>query len=329
MKSEKQQVYVGVDLPLSVKNFVAQDHQNSVTLKWDKVGETGVNELYVNTANVDYNVYSTKWEEGWFGPQLTYSNETLIGTVRDKDSFTFDFNTEEGDQAYEYWVVVPKNEAGEGENSVTGLVKGAPYQLPLTEGFKDGETHYFWDYDLNAMNFTQSTDNDGQSVALLTDEAGEHYFLSGKLNLNSVDEPVIAFDIKAQGITSIKVMGAIDSPEANRELQSNIAVNEEFTTVIVPLSTLQGGHYAQVSINAEFTNVSEIDLWTGEVVSLGDILVIDNIRFGSKSNITAVRDIKRDATAQSDYFDLNGRKLAGRPLTKGVFVTDGKKVIVK
>lgn len=129
------------------------------------------------------------------------------------------------------------------------------------------------------------------------DDAGEDY--------------EILFSVADDGVYYVGVH-AISDADMDRLTLNTLAVG------IGPMPTSPASPELEVTADAK-----------GEVVSLGDILVIDNIRFGSKSNITAVRDIKRDATAQSDYFDLNGRKLAGRPLTKGVFVTDGKKVIVK
>ena len=331
VKSEKKSVFVGVDIPLAVENLVATDNKTSVSLAWSKVGETGSNERYVNPAKVDYLVYATQWQDGFFGPELTYDESGLIGTVTDQDTFSFDFDTQGEEQGYEFWVVTAKNDAGESEGTVTGLLTGVPYSLPLTEGFADGYTHYFWSYDLDAMNFTLSSDDDGNGIVLLSDEAGTHSFTSGKLNLQGVNEPVLAFDVMGAGVATVNVLGAVDGAEPEEMvLQADIPVsNAEYTTVVVPLSALQNNENARFGISFEITNVSTFDFISGELTEMGDALAIDNIRVGEKSIVTSIDHVANSVATTDRYYDLNGRQLKKNQLTKGIHIVNGKKTMVK
>ena len=82
---------------------------------------------------------------------------------------------------------------------MTGLVVGAPYQLPINEGFTDNALHYFWDSNAELLVSSDASDGDTSALAMLTSEAGEIYFLSGKFDIKDAAYPVLAFDVKAQG----------------------------------------------------------------------------------------------------------------------------------
>ena len=329
IKSEKQTAYIGVDVPLAVENFTATDNATNVVFNWNKVGEVGANELYVNPSKVDYIIYGTEWVEGWLGPELSYTDELKIDSLRDADTYTLEFNTEEGEQNYVYWVIEPKNDAGTGANTVTGLLAGAPYSTPLTESFTDTEFHYFWDTDCEPMGFSLASDDDESAVALLATQSGEKYFDSGKINLKDVSDPVMMLDLMAMGITKITVKGSVDGGEMTT-IMEDIPVTEEYTTVTVPLDALKNGRYARLSIIAEFTNISEFDFFTGELVTTGDVLVLDNIRIGSNSAFDGIRNIDTNSEKSGNIYSINGQMLHKGAHSikgmKGIYVVDGKKV---
>ena len=277
LKSEKVTVYVGPDVPSPVENLTAADGGDIVALNWDKVGNTGENGGPVNPATVNYLVWSTFTEEGW----IDYSIEKneLLATLTDANTYDVPFNTDEGEQRMEYWIVETKNEANaefEGQSATTGLLVGAPYQLPLVEGFTGDELHYFWETNGTIMISPQSSDNDGSSMALLSEVEDMVFFSSGKLDLEGLVNPTLIFDVASPDISSLAVYGSVDGAEYT-VLQNNIAVGNSFTQVKVPLTALQGGRYARICLVARYDNASEIDPWEGEVVYLGDMLLVDNI----------------------------------------------------
>ena len=277
LKSEKVTVYVGPDIPHPVENFIAADGGDIVALNWDKVGNTGENGGPVNPATVNYLVWSTYAEEGW--TDYSIEKNELLATLTDADAYDVPFNTDEGEQRMEYWIVETRNEANaefEGQSSTTGLLVGAPYELPLVEGFTDDELHYFWETNGTVMISPQSSDDDGSSMALLTEVEGMVFFNSGKLDLDNLANPTLVFDVASPDIRSLAVIGSVDGGEFT-VLQDNITVGNSFAQVKVPLTALQGGRYARIGFLAEYVNASEIDPWEGEVVTLGDLLLMDNI----------------------------------------------------
>ena len=326
-KSEKVTAYIGVDTPMGIENFMAQDKQTVVGLTWDKVGNVGSNELFVNPARVDYTIYRTVWAEGWLGPELVYDDSLTVVTLRDADSYDLPYDTNEGEQKYEYWVIEPSNEAGVGLNAVTGLVVGTPYTAPFAESFTGGELHYFWDTDAEPMNFTVSSDNDNAAMALLSQEEGEKYFSSGKIDVSTMANPVLLFDVKAQGITQLTVTADADGHEPETA-QANATVTEEYATVRVPLSAFKANRYVRFAIKAFFTTPSEFDFWTGELVTTGDILVIDNLRICEDGD-DAIRTANEDRKADGKLYTIDGRRVSGKRQPKGIYVSRNHKVAVK
>ena len=277
LKSEKVTLYVGPDIPSPVENFTAADGGDIVALNWDKVGSTGENGGPVNPATVNYLVWSTFAEEGW--TDYSIEKNELLATLSDADAYDVPFGTDEGEQRMEYWIVETRNEANaefEGQSSTAGLLVGAPYELPLVEGFADDELHYFWETNGTVMISGQSSDDDGSSLALLSEEEGMVYFNSGKLNLEGLAQPTLVLDVASPDIRSLAVYGSVDGGEFTL-LQDHIAVGDVYSRVKVPLTALQGGRYARICLLAKFENASEVDHWEGEVTYLGDMLLVDNI----------------------------------------------------
>ena len=277
LKSEKVTVYVGPDVPYPVENLTAADGCNIVALNWDKVGNIGENGGPVNPATVNYLVWSTFVEQGW----IDYSIEKneLLATLTDADSYDVPFGTDDGEQRMEFWIVETKNEANadyDGMTATAGLLVGAPYELPIVEGFAGDELHYYWETNGSIMISEHSTDGDASSMALLSEEEGMVFFNSGKLDLEGLTHPTLVFDVASPDIRSIRVIGSVDGGEFT-VLQDNIQVDNSFTQVKVPLTALQGGRYARIGLLAEYADASEIDPWEGEVVYLGDVLLVDNI----------------------------------------------------
>ena len=277
LKSEKVTVYVGPDVPCAVENLTAADGGNIVALNWDKVGTTGENGGPVNPATVNYLVWSTYIEQGW--TDYSIEKNELLATLIDADTYDVPFDTNEGEQHMEYWIVETKNEANaeyDGMTSTTGLLVGAPYELPLVESFTDDELHYLWETNGTVMISAQSSDDDGSSMALLSEEEGVVLFNSGKLDLEGLANPTLVFDVASPDIQDLTIIGSVDDGEFT-VLQENVSVGNSFTQVKVPLTALQGGRYARFGLVAEYVNASVIDHWEGELVTMGDVLLVDNI----------------------------------------------------
>lgn len=265
-KSEKASVYVGIDVPGALDEIALTDQVNSILVNWEKVGTEGANGGYVDPAQVTYNVWNTAYNSyyGWV------ANE-VIGTS-DGESFTYEYNTDEGDQDFLYLAVQPVNEVGEGDLTFGGLLVGKPYELPFIEGFEGNSFHYYWDIEnLNAYISSESSDGDGTALRILADEPGLAALWSGKIALAGAANPSLLFDVKSDYIEQLSVVGSTSG--GNFVSLATVAVGREYATVKVPLSSIQDDRFSLIGFVANFTNGSD----TNNNV-YGDDVIIDNIR---------------------------------------------------
>ncbi len=323
LKSEKVTVYVGPDVPGPVENLTAADGGDIVALNWDKVGNIGENGGPVNPATVNYLVWSTFTEQGW--TDYSIEKNELLATLTDADAYDVPFDTDEGEQRVEYWIVETRNEANaeyEGQSSTTGLLVGAPYELPLVEGFTDDELHYFWETNGTIMISPESSDDDGSSMALLTEEEGMVHFISGKLDLEGLANPTLLFDVASPDLRSLAVVGSVDDGEFT--VLQNITVGDDFTQVKVPLTALQGGRYARVGLVAEYEYASEIDPWEGELISLGDMLLVDNIHIADLYQ----HDLSISVSAPSSVVAGNNASITVTVTNQGENAANGFEVLI-
>ena len=75
--------------------------------------------------------------------------------------------------------------------------------------------------------------------------------------------------------------------------------------------------------------------WTGSASSVASGTIMGNnddvtIVFTIEDETTGINTVNANAANNADvWYDLNGRRLPGKPATKGVFIQNGKKVVVK
>ena len=270
-KSQKLTVYVGPDVPDIVTGVQATDQTTTVLLTWDPVTETGRNGGYVNPADVEYVIYACY-------PNSTYTDEE-VATVKGATTCQLDFATNEGEQGFQKWYVAARNAAGESyvdEVSSALIITGAPYDLPVVEGFAGGSLHYYWDSNSYPLLFSQSSDDDGTAMALTALEAGDIFLISGKLNLKDATNPTLLFDAAGFGVSSLSVIGSTNGGE-RQTLATETVTSSGYTTVKVSLNSLKNGNFAQAGLTATITNPTAVDPW-GDIEEEGDALIIDNIR---------------------------------------------------
>ena len=269
-RSEHLDAFVGHDIPAALTGLTATDNATSITFGWQKVGEEGANGGYVDPTQVDYQVWNLKVQETSFGDYLVPDEK--ITSVKDASSYELEFNTEEGNQEFKYWGVVPANELGEGDGMAVSKIVGAAYTLPFIENFENGTLHYLWYGSDNAGLYGSGDSSDGDDSAMklvVFDEAGVATINSGKLNLNNATNPTLFFDVRSETLTKLNVMGSTNGAKFIT-VQADVPVTTEYTTVKVPLNSLKNGRYAQIAISADFA--------VPTISDFGDALLIDNIR---------------------------------------------------
>lgn len=294
-KSEKVTIYVGEDVLGDVQDFKAtQVTATTITFTWSEV--SGLNGGYVNAANVQYDVVGLVIEtDPFWGMQYLAEGETLA-TVTGATTATVNWPVDEGELDYAYFGVKATNAVGStdptGDGSWTYVTVGAPEPLPIVEGFASQSLHYMWDSNggLGVTNY--NSDGDNFALKLYASEAGPVAFYLEKVDLKSVENPTLLFDVASGNVSQVFGFGGADGEV---DILDGAAVTPEYTTVKVPLSSIVGERYSTVGIIANFANPS-IEGYT-------DTLVIDNIRiidlpqYDLAVEVNAPKSIKTGETA--------------------------------
>lgn len=288
-KSNKVSVFVGQDVPAAVTGFEkTADTPTSVSFKWDEV--TGANGGYVNPANAEYGIYKLAIESSIFGNYLV--EDGILGTVTGETTGTFDYPVDEGEQNYQYFGASVK--IGENETdptyAYTYALVGAPYELPIEEGFTGSSLHYVWDSSDNAKLGVTDDTSDGDDAALAlqaTGEAGEVTFFTGKVNLNPAANPTIIFDAK-KGTSSVSALTIfVLSPDGTSTDVETVTLTDEYQSFKVSIpSSAKNGRYNQVGFKANFPAVEET-------------VIIDNIKIGDLYQYNLSVDLSAPKTVQA------------------------------
>nr|MCR4919081.1 choice-of-anchor J domain-containing protein [Prevotella sp.] len=275
-KSNKASTFVGLDVPATVSELTATDNGTNIEFQWTPVEGVGEQGGYVNTASVNYNVWSMQVVQSIFGSYLDF--DQLLTSVQNANSVTLDFNTDEGTQDYKYWSVQTENANGNnGDAAIYSMLVGAPYELPMVEGFTGSALHYIWENTNSYLMISpDATDEDGVALSLMAEQPGMATFTSGKVKIAGIPNPTLIFDVKSANTSAMYVIGSVDG--GSYSVLQAVPVSEDYTTVKVPLTDLKNGRFAQIGFMAVFANGTEVDSFTGEILSAGDDLVIDNIR---------------------------------------------------
>jgi hypothetical protein len=270
--TDKVSVFIGLDIPVAPENFTNTTTANSILFSWDAVTE-GEQGGYVMP--VKYNLYDVTLEETIFGTYPVLADEPFgvaEGTTYTRENYGVD----EGEQGYTYFGIRSENNRGEGTDyNLTTVHVGAPYELPVVEGFANNSLHYFWTYENTQLFISgESSDNDGTALKLVNmDEAtAPSFFISGKLNLGGVTNPTLIFDVKSESPASKLAIVGMKASEDAQLLSDFIPMAKDYTTVKVPLKDIQDDRFSQIAFYAQMPNL------TTEEYAFGDSIVIDNIR---------------------------------------------------
>jgi len=323
LPSDKVRVWIGQDAPGNFYGVQAADNGTSVEFNWAMVTE-GANGYYLNPDDVEYQILATEFN-GW-----SYDFTDVLGSVKGADHYTLQYNTDEGEQQFTTWGVKPVNEAGEGYPLSVTLLTGAPYTLPFEENFADGDVSYLWEKDSNASLYVvdQASDDDGYGLAMTTTWfTGDFTLLSGKLALQNAANPVLYIDVKGNGVEKLQIKGA--SLAGDPVLLQEVALSDEWNTIILPLNDIKDGRYSRLAFTASFVNPSTEDWMSGTIVTWGDAVFFDNIRIVDENDSGIVSVQSDEAATQNGIFTLDGRRVSNTSDLKGFYIVNGKKIFIK
>ena len=288
LKSEKASVYVGVDELGGVPGFTASNvTPTNITFTW-KPAE-GVHGGYINTAAIEYTIYSMHVEEveiipGWTMQELV-ADDALV-TVTGATTATIDFNTLQGEQEYKYFGIsaaLGSDETDPAEAYTYALV-GAPYELPILEGFADKTLHYNWESNGGLGIDTNSSDEDGVALKLYNNgNSADVFFALPRVDLASAVNPTIIFDaFNGVNVDKVKVIGSADG--ADYQVLGEFNLSSEYTTVKQVLNSVKGNAYSSVGILATIP--------TPSLTQYEDYVVVDNFRIVDLYEYNLKADIK-------------------------------------
>ena len=98
-------------------------------------------------------------------------------------------------------------------------------------------------------------------------------------------------------------------------------VNVQFLFIFLVIFTLYLIFYHSFSINVANR------CWLKIIPSSPNHARTMNIIF--ESDATGISTINVSAANVEDWYDLNGRRLTGKPAVKGMYIQNGKKVVIK
>jgi hypothetical protein len=327
LKSDKISVFVGIDELGGVDNFVvAGSSASTITFTWDPVA--GAHGGYVNTDAVVYTIYSMHIEEVEIIPGYTMQElvaDEPITTVTGVTTATVDYNTLTGDQRYQYFGISASdgNTTTDPAESYDYAMVGAPYELPIQEGFTGKTLHYLWDSNGGLGLDTQSSDDDACALKLYNNgTSSEVFFVLPRVNLKAAANPTIIFDARnGQNVDKIKVVGAAEGGELTVLGEFNLTA--EYTSIKQALSSIKDGTYSSVGILATIP--------TASVSQYEDNVIIDNIRivdlyeYDLSINVKAPASVKAGQTAAITAIVKNEGENAATDYT--VTVKAGEKVL--
>ena len=309
LKSEKITVYVGFDVPTPVDEVKTTDLGNKIELSWEPVGSKGLNGGYVDPNQVDYLVYDVEYQE-FMGMLFPVIGE-LRDSVRNNTFSQIDINTNEGEQGYTEFVVITKNEVGEGGQTNAALWTGAPYELPWFENFAGKSFHSMFDYDNLSLYISEdASDEDGIALkAMAEEEAGAAFLATGKIDMKGAANPTLLFDVKNFATASTLSIVGQKSDGTLATLLDNVAgTSTEYTTVKVSLAGVKDNNYNRFYFNFNFGNLTDSIL-------IDNIKIVDLYEHDVEVSLTAPTSIVAGNTAKLKMTVANNAENAANGFT--------------
>ncbi len=241
-------VFVGEDVPSAPTDVKIVDNDGKGTLTWT-APTIGVNGGFVDTDNL---VYGIKDNDG----------NTLAATAKGT-SFTTTID-ETGEQGYVMYAVFAGNAKGYSAAGISNFaIKGAPYTLPYTESFDNGEHNTFWgavvpDDSYASWGVTYEDGVGGKSgyASFSGGQPGnEARFFSGKIDLSEAVNPVLEFYYwyraeEGNQPLNVEVISEGKDTTVVKQLEYTLYMySKDFELVRVPLSQFKGKKFIQIAFD--------------------------------------------------------------------------------
>ena len=149
--------------------------------------------------------------------------------------------------------------------------------------------------------------------------------LSSEIAIAPASTPILVYN----GGQEAKTVLLIPTVDAADNVQAATAFKGTLTATTIPASTSTKSNYAlngkQFVWVKEALPVAANKCWL-EIPNSANAAPAMTIVFGEATGIGVIDNGQRTS---GDWYDLNGRKLEGRPTKKGVYINNGRKVVIK
>lgn len=310
--------FVGNDTPSAPLNITASGNEDgTLKLSWT-APEKGKNGGYINKSQLSYSAYTVD-DEGY----ADLYEENIKG-----NSVSLAELDNTGEQRFEFFGVQAVNKDGESDimpsNSV---IMGDAYTLPFADSFANGELAYgIWYSERTgangfALNDMTSADNDGGCISFQAAEAKAiASFCSGKIALNGSNSPVLTFDYYCNPGSEDILLAEINRAYIDTTVVKTINFTQE--------TGVAGWRHVVVSLQ-QFKSAPYIQLvFLSQIAKADNAVMIDNIKIENNPELS-VNDIMVDAAKDKNVYDIVGRRQKSTGLHNGIYIKEGKKIVVK
>lgn len=310
--------FVGNDTPSAPLNITASGNEDgTLKLSWT-APEKGKNGGYINKSQLSYSAYTVD-DEGY----ADLYEENIKG-----NSVSLAELDNTGEQRFEIFGVQAVNKDGESDimpsNSV---IMGDAYTLPFADSFANGELAYGMWYSERtgangfALNDMTSADNDGGCISFQAAEAKAiASFCSGKIALNGSNSPVLTFDYYCNPGSEDILLAEINRAYIDTTVVKTINFTQE--------TGVAGWRHVVVSLQ-QFKSAPYIQLvFLSQIAKADNAVLIDNIKIENNPELS-VNDIMVDAAKDKNVYDIVGRRQKSTGLHNGIYIKEGKKIVVK
>ena len=310
--------FVGNDTPSAPLNITASGNEDgTLKLSWT-APEKGKNGGYINKSQLSYSAYTVD-DEGY----ADLYEENIKG-----NSVSLAELDNTGEQRFEIFGVQAVNKDGESDimpsNSV---IMGDAYTLPFADSFANGELAYGMWYSERtgangfALNDITSADNDGGCISFQAAEAKAiASFCSGKIALNGSNSPVLTFDYYCNPGSEDILLAEINRAYIDTTVVKTINFTQE--------TGVAGWRHVVVSLQ-QFKSAPYIQLvFLSQIAKADNAVMIDNIKIENNPELS-VNDIMVDAAKDKNVYDIVGRRQKSTGLHNGIYIKEGKKIVVK
>ncbi|MCQ2243270.1 MAG: choice-of-anchor J domain-containing protein [Bacteroidaceae bacterium] len=311
-------VYVGIDEPSALQGVRVVDRNNTVDFCFDPISKTGLHGGVVipEETTVDlWSVYFNDLSGGVSLQELVESGNT--------SPITTTYKTNVGEQAVEYWAMIPWNEAGNGPTEWVPMFVGAPTPIPYFETFKGHKFNNFWTYDISSASVVlnygySSSDDDGSSIVFASVSDDEYGFIeSGKIDIKGAAEATISLDVKGEPGNTVTVQAI--GTDGRYITIATLPLTDEYVTHAISLKNFNKGNFVRVRVQANFAKAGSVFIdnicvlnQLDKNLAVTEIAIEDKPKIGSESEVLVTVTNYGKQTIEDYTINLyaNGEKVA-------------------